>query len=122
MGLYEELQKDIGDAFNSDLADATRILQFITIEDTYDADTMTSSQVETSVDVRAVVESDFESERVDEASRWNHFKLLVLDSDRNGVIFETDMVVKDGTDRYKIRSTDQDPAKATWTIYARRLG
>ncbi len=122
MGLYEDLQNDIGEAFDGDLIDAVRTLQFITVANTYDYDNMISTQVETEVDVRAVVESDFESERVDEATSWNNFKILVLDSDRNGVIFKEGMIVKDDDTRYKIRAKDQDPAKATWTIYARRLG
>ena len=122
MGLYDDIQNDLQEAFDDDLEDATRIVKFITITNVYDPVAMTTVQTEVSVDVRVVVESDFESERVDEPTRWNNYKLIILDSDRNGVVFETDMIIEDDTDRYIIRSTDQDPAKASWTIYARRLG
>ena len=122
MGLYDDLQKDIGAAFDGDLFDATRYIDFITIVDTYDYDTMVSTQTETPVSVRAVITSDFDSERVDEASRWNNFKILVLDSDKGTLEFAEDMIVQDGTDRYKIRSWEPDPVGATWTLYARRLG
>lgn len=122
MGIYQDIQKDVKYAFDNDLSDATRYVNIITITDSYDKVTMKSTQTETSISVRAVVMSDFESERVDEPTRWNNYKILVLDSERNGVTFEPDSIIEDGLDRFKIVSRDQDPAKATWTVYARRLG
>lgn len=122
MGLYEDVNRDLSDAFNTDLLDAVRIIQFIVVTDSYDDETMINTTTETPTDVRAVVSSDFEGERIDEAPLTNSIKILVIDSDRNSVEFKVDMIIKDNTATYKLRAFNPDPAKASWTIYARRLG
>lgn len=122
MGLYEDLQKDIGVALDTDLADATRILEFISVSDVYDPDTMKSTQVETSTPIRSTVVSDFEGERVDESTSYNNVEIIILDSDRGTFVFEKDMKIKDGVDEHKLIAFNSDPAKASWMIYARRLG
>ena len=122
MGLYTKLQIAIGKAFDTSLADATRILQFIEITDVYDSVSMTSAQTETSYNIRAVVEKDLKSEEQDSSSGEDTFNILVLDSDRNGLVFDKDMLVKDESDYYQIISIDSDPAKASWSIKARKKG
>jgi len=122
VGLYTKLQIAIGKAFDTSLADATRILQFIEITDVYDPASMTSTQTETSYNIRAVVEKDLKSEEQDSSSGEDTFNILVLDSDRNGLVFDKDMLVKDESDYYQIISIDSDPAKASWSIKARKKG
>jgi len=122
VGLYEELQNDIGEAFDTDLADAVRNIDFITVVDVYDPVTMETTQTQTTVTVRGVVESDFEGERIDEATLNNNIKILVMDRDKDTLEFYVDMIIKDGTESYKLKAFNSDPAKASWTVYARRLG
>jgi len=122
MGLYEDVQNSLGKAFDSDLLDAVRIIQFVVVTDSYDDGTMVNTITETITDVRAVVSSDFEGERIDDATLNNNIKILVIDSDRNNVDFEVDMIIKDEGSTYKLKAFNPDPAKASWTIYARRLG
>ena len=122
MGLYDKIQKGLNKAYEGTLKDATRTLQFITTVDSYDKDTMESTQTETSVDVRSVVEKDTKSEIQDGPDSTGVFNIIVLDSDKNGVVFEKDMKVKDQDDYFKIKTFDTDPAKAAWIIKARKLG
>lgn len=122
MGLYETIQTNVGKAFDTSLYDATRIVQFVTITDNYDPNTMISTQTEVDVDVRVVITRDETSEEVDSSGSFADYDVLVLDSDRNGVVFFKDMQIKDGNDYFKISSFDTDPAKASWTIKARKIG
>lgn len=122
MGLYDDLQTDIGNAFDTDLLDAVRDITFITITDIYDDVTMISTQTEVPVIVRGVVTSDFEGERIDVSTLNNNIKILVMDSDKGTLDFYVDMIIEDLGSQYKLRAFNTDPAKASWTIYARRLG
>lgn len=122
MGLYDTIQEKLGNAFDNALFDAVRTLQFVTIVDVYNPVTMISAQTEVEVPVRAVVTKDLKSEVIDSSSGFDTFDVLVLDSDRNGVVFKKDMQIKDESDYYKIKSFDSDPAKASWVIKARKLG
>jgi len=122
MGLYSDLQNDIKLAFDTDLADAVRDIEFVSVADSYDSVTMVSTQVETISTIRGVVTSDFEGERVDEDTLNNNIKILVMDSDRGTTEFFVDMIIVDKNESYKLKAFNSDPARASWTIYARRLG
>ena len=122
MGIRDDIQTELANAFDTDLLDAVKIIQFVSVSNSYDEDTMINTVVETSTDVRGVVEYEYEGEKVDQPTLLNNFKILILANETNGVIFEVDMKIINGTDTYMIKGFNQDPAIATWIIYARRLG
>jgi len=120
MGLYNDIQTDLSSAFEGDLLDATRTVQFVTYTNVYNDTTMQNTLTESSTDVRAVKISSYEGENIDEPTKNDSVKYLVIDSDRNGVGFELDMKIVDGSDNYKVTGISTDPAGASWTISGRR--
>jgi len=124
MGLYEDLNEDILEAFDTDLLDATRIIQYATETSIYDPDKMINVLKEIKIDVRAVkIKSELE-EQIDEPSFINKVSFLVMDYDRvkAGIDFEIGIKIIDDKDQYKIEYLDQDPAKASTILKCRRWG
>lgn len=122
MGIYSDLQEALGEASINELSDAFRTIQFIVITNVYNEDTMVNTPTEVSKDVYCSIQSEFEGENVDIATLTNSVKIIILDSYRNNVDFIIDMIIIDGTNRYKLKGFNTDPAGASWTVYARRLG
>lgn len=124
MGLYDDLQTDILNAFETDLLDATRTVQVYTTSSVYDINTLQNTNTETEIDVRAVKISDFAGENVDDPSMMDFAEFLVMDADRitANVTFIIDMKLQDGSDQYKITGMNVDPAGASTTLVCRRFG
>ena len=122
MGINETIQNAINKASFGELEDAFRTVQFISVVSVYDNISMVNVNTEVSTDVWCSVQSEFEGERIDEATLNNNVRIIILDNQRNGVEFSVDMIVKDGTNQYVIKSFNTDPAIVAWTVYARRLG
>ena len=121
MGLYADLQKDVIKAFETDLLDATRIIQSVTMVSTYDETTMTNEVVESVLDVRAVKINSEDSEKQDAAGIEHYSEYLIMDQDRleSGVIFKKDEMIRDNGLDYKISTIDIDPAGASYTLSCR---
>jgi len=125
MGLYDDLQRDIIKAFNTDLLDATRTIQYVEITSNYDPITMENVLTETPIDVRAVKVKDKEGENMDNPSLSNSAKFLIMDEDRikSNLSFEIGIKVVDINENpgeYKIEGIDTDPAHASWELDCRR--
>lgn len=122
MGLYSTIQSKLGAAVEGPLADAFRIVQFIVVTNVYDGINMINTTTETATDILCSVQSEFEGDQIDETTLMNSVKIIILDSERNSVTFAIDMKIQDGTNTYIIKGFNTDPAGASWTVYARRLG
>ena len=122
MGLLEDIQTDVAKAFDTDLADAVRIVQFATSESTYDEDTMTNSVIETLVDVRVVKVTDKEGENIDDVSLNNTANFLALSNEMGNATYSIGTKIIYGTEQYKIEGRNTDQAKATYEFLCRRFG
>ena len=125
MGLKEDIEKDILNVFETDLADAVRVIQIYTVSSsTYDEDTMKNTQTEVSNDVIATKVEDKKGENIDDPSFSNTANFLIMDANRvlANIDFELEMKVVDGNDKYKIKGITQDPAKVSWNLLCRVWG
>ena len=120
MGIRDDIQIELANAFDTDLADATRIIQFISTVDIYNEDTMTNSSIETNIDVRAVKLIDEEGENLDKPSLSNSVKFLVLSNEIGLATYTIGTKIIDGSDQYKIEGNSKDPVEATFEFTCRR--
>ena len=120
MGIRDDIQIELANAFDTDLADATRIIQFISTVDIYNEDTMTNSSIETNIDVRAVKLIDKEGENLDKPSLSNSVKFLVLSNEIGLATYTIGTKIIDGSDQYKIEGNSKDPVEATFEFTCRR--
>lgn len=122
MGLRDELQQDIAEAFDDDLADAVPSFSgFRVIGTDYDPVTETQIELKTTFSGRGV----FGSYSTDIADGINILltdtKLTALQNevvDANGVAFTP--AIDDIINGLKVISVGKDPAGATWTIQLRK--
>jgi len=118
MGLYDDLQKDVGNALRTDLLDA--YVDF-TITDfsgeSYDPVTGVPSSTETVFPFKGVALTEKSKARIDSSEEEHDLVLLVMDADRPLVFEEEQMitVVGDGTE-YRLMKIETDPVKASWTL------
>jgi len=124
MGLYEDIQTGIKEAFEGDLKDAVRIIQYIEMISTYDPDTMENVLTPNPKDVIAVKIEDTEGENLDNPSLNDSAKFLIMDEDRinSNIIFIIGIKIIDGNNSYKIKGIDLDPAGCSWELECRRWG
>lgn len=122
--MYEDIQIDIRQAFNTDLLDATRTIKYVEMTSIYDEDTMENTITSNSTDVLAVKLKDQEGENLDKPSLNNTANFLIMDQDRidSGLVFEIGVQIIDGTDTYKIEGINSDPLNASWELECRRWG
>jgi len=120
MSLYDDIQSDVAEAFDTDLADAVTTFTFTEFgTPAYDASTGTTVTPETDYEIRGVVIKNIEGEIADESVFKDLVKLLILASEAT-VTFIMDMKVAFGGDSYKIVGISKDPANATFTLDCRR--
>lgn len=125
MGLYNDLQTDLAEAFDDDLADATTLLTIVAFEEnpTYDPVTGTVTPSETTyTDVRAVPYHDVEGEIMDEHGNKFDTKFLILDSEKKVTAFVLGMKVTYNTDTFRVDGIDTDAAQATHSVFCRKWG
>lgn len=122
MGLYQELQNDLTEAFNTDLSDAVKSFLFTeNATSTYDPITGTNSTTETSTPIRGIPLDHNTGEIVDKPTRTDALEILVLDVDAT-ITFNLDQKITFENQDFILKGITPDPAKASWTLFARRLG
>ena len=120
MGLYADIQKDIGEALDDDLSDAVKSVTIVheTISD-YDTATGTPVVESLSYDTRCIV-IDSDAERgSDNTLSEGDIEVLILDSEKEVDKFIIGMDVIIGDDTYEIKGLMVDPAGATHTLKCR---
>ena len=120
--MYNDLVTELGDAFDNDLADATKLVSFIKMTDVYDSDTMTNVQTEVITKIRALVNYNTEKGIIDDVSAREYVGYLVLDTDRKDYVFEVDQIIRFGTQDTKVVTIKPDPVNATWKLSSRKIG
>ncbi|MGQ7247594.1 hypothetical protein ACUN9Y_09665 [Halomonas sp. V046] len=124
MGLRDDIQADIAEAYDSDLADAVRSFTGSReIAGEYDPDTGSSSTTTVTYTGRGVAGGYSVEEVDDQHIRRTDVKIsgvlqneLILDADQTPATPKID----DTIDGMLVVNVGQDPAKATWTIQLRR--
>ena len=119
MGLRNDLQADIAEAFDDDLADAVTSFTYREVARTMDPNTNTSSEVTTDYASRGVF-TNFRREDLKDSN--------VLPTDTQVIVLQNELAttptiegfVIDGTDYYTIIRVRQDPAKASWSLQCRQ--
>ena len=122
MGMYNDLVTELGDAFDNDLADATKIVSFVKTSNVYDPDTMTNIPTEVTTNIRALVNYNTEKGIIDDITSREYVGYLVLDTDRDGYVFEVDQIIRFGTQDTKVVTIKPDPVSATWKLSSRKIG
>ncbi len=116
MGLAEDIQNDLTEAFNDDLADAYKtFIAERNISSTYDT---SLGQIVNSVDsktFKGVVLKDKIGSVLDEEESIFDLRLLVLDIDKP-FDFELEQKITFNSTDYKIVGIIKDPVIATWTL------
>jgi len=118
MSLYDDLQKDIGEALKTDLLDA--YVDFTVTDftgNTYDPVTGDPSSTETVFPFKGVALTLKSRAGLDTPDEDHDLVLLVMDTDRPIVFKEEQMItmVSNGAE-YRLMKIDTDPVKASWTL------
>lgn len=116
MGLAEDIQNDLLEAFNGDLSDAYKMFTVEKItSSTYDPNTgQTINAVETG-SAKGVILKDKSGSVLDEEESISDLRLLILDVDKP-FDFELEQKIIYNSTEYKIIGIIKDPVIATWTL------
>lgn len=122
MGLRDDIQTDIAEAFNTDLADAVKILTIIDRKSgAYDPATGDLSGSETRTGTRGTVSSytALETMYSGGAIDIHDSKILILANEVN-VVPITDNFVEVAGEEYRILGVKKDPADAAYILHTRK--
>jgi len=124
VGLYDEIQADVAEAFNTDLADAVNSCVYVTIDSVYDP--ISGGVVETRVnkDSRGVF-SPYKSQDVGSsqgAILSTDTKALIMDIDLLNVTPKINDNIELNTKNYRVLDVKRDPANCAYTMQIRVSG
>lgn len=118
MGLREDIQSDIEEAFNTDLADAVTSFTYRVVASTFNATNNTTSETNTDYISRGVF-NRFKREIIkDESILATDTKLIVLQHEI-AVMPEKNNQIITASKTYTIIAIKEDPAHATWILQCR---
>jgi len=123
-GLYSDLQKDLSEAFNTDLLDT--YIEFIVTEfgeSVYDPIVGKPVTPETDYTVKGIRLTNSLGEVVDKSTTQDFAEYIILDQDKIASTipkFMIDQKVTDNGEEYRISGIDVDPANASHTLNCRR--
>lgn len=128
MGLRDELQADLAEAFNTDLADAVAVVDGSrSVSGTYDPEKGGSTPATTLHYAGRGVFGQYKAREIDGTRIWSSdVRLKVLQNElfmtEAGVVTDTPAapVIGDLISGYRVVNVGQDAAKATWTIQLRK--
>lgn len=124
MGIYDDIQNDVGEALLDDLSDA--YISFTVVEMTgepvYSPVSGTYTQSENPQSCMGVNISEMLGENFDKPDRLNSIEMLVLDKDKPFTFAIGQRIEMDSGRKYKISGILGDPAGATWTLSGRIWG
>ena len=118
MSLRAEIQQEIGNAFDTDLADAVKTLILVKRVDTYNTDTGLTDAIETTYTTRGVLSEYMGRELFDTGIKPTDIKTIILANELSATP-NIDEHIIDGSTKYKIIKVKQDPAQATWELQCR---
>jgi len=117
VGIYDDIQNDLGEALDSDLSDV--YVDFNVVEmsgdPVYDVDTRSYTTPENSKPCKGIDLLEMQGELFDKPGIANTIEILVLDKDKP-FIFRIGQRVEINSRNYRISGIINDPAGATWTI------
>jgi len=118
MGLRDDLQTDLAEAFDTDLADAVTSFTYRIVDRTIDTNTNTTSETSTDYSTRGVI-GRFKKELFRDSNVLpTDSKITILQHELAVIpIMEAFIVTSDIT--YTIIKVRQDPAHAAWTLQCR---
>jgi len=120
MGLYDDIQNDIAEAFNDDLSDTVKSVTISkTIVTGYDAAAGEQVSTTQSYETRGIIIQDEESKGSDETMVEGIVNLLILDSEKSIDSFKIGMDIIIDNNIYEIKGLKPDPAGATHTLRCR---
>jgi len=127
MGLRDDLQRDLGEAFDTDLADAVKPVSAVrTVQGEYDPDSPTLGETVTNYVGRGVFGKYLSKEIDGTLIQTTDEKLTILQNELFiallGEPTETRAVpeINDIIGGKRVMNVSQDPAGATWTVQLRK--
>ena len=121
MGLYNDLNIAIKEAFDTDLADAVNAVDVVLVQQTYDPSVGAPVDGGQTYQTRAVIEP-VDSGMVDgEVIQIADTSFLILQSELATIPRLGDTVQTGDGKQYSINSVISDPAQVTWTLIARSV-
>lgn len=124
MGLREDVQTDVANAFDTDLADAVSnlVLEHITRSTTaYDTSTGVYTETSTTATSRGVFGSYTQSELSNSAIEPTDTKLIVLQNEITIEPKAKDTITKENSKSFRVIQVGRDPADATYVIQLRSI-
>lgn len=118
MGLRDDIQSDIEEAFDTDLSDAVTSFTYRIVTRTYDTNTNTTSDVNTDYESRGVI-GRFKREVFKDSNVLPTDSKIIILQHELAVEPVPDMLIISPTKTYTIIKVRQDPAAATWTLQCR---
>ena len=117
MGLREDIQTDIGAAFDTDLADAVRTFDYETeVGSSYDPATGEVTEDPTALEsTRGVWDAVATTKVTDENISPTASDVTILQNELVAIPRTTDFLVLAG-ERYRILLVAEDPVDATWVL------
>lgn len=118
MGIRNDLQIDLADAFDTDLSDAVKSFTYREISKVFNPTTNTTTDTPTDYLSRGVFSRFKRSVMKDSNVLPTDIKLIILQHELATIPLEHSLIVT--TDRiYNIIKVMQDPANATWKLQCR---
>ena len=119
MGIYAELQADLAEALDTDLADAAMVLTYIEVTSgTYDPSTGAPSGTTNNYSTRGVVSVIGKQHADGEVLKVGDYAFLILDSEIDATPDVGQIIRYDSKD-YIINNVYQDEVNATWVLTGR---
>lgn len=118
MGLRNDIQTDVGVAFDGDLADAVQSLTLIQVTSLYDLLSGENVNTETTVATRGAVTGFTNIEVFNESFQPTDVKILILQNELEAIP-KIDDYIETATTKYKIIIVKQDPAGAHWELWGK---
>lgn len=118
MGLKQDIENDLIDAFNIDLSDAVQSFSYIVVDQTFDPNTNLLVETETSYLSRGVF-TNYKREIMQDSSILSTDEKLIILQVELAIVPEKNMKIKRDTKEQTIISVKEDPVSATWTLQCR---
>jgi len=121
MGLRDDIQTDLGIAFDTDLADAVKLFEFTSRGNSqYNTVTGVVDTVDTSAFSRGVFNDPTTLQLVDSNVRPTDVVITILQNELSLEPKPNDYLTVETTKEFTVYKVKEDPADASWDVYARR--
>lgn len=123
MGLKEDLENDIAEAFNGDLNDAIKEFSYYEyVRGNYDPDLGTSGSFGDPVQSRGAFVDYTQFEIMNSNVEAADSKLIVLQNELSATPSIGSKIIETiSTDEYRIQGREQDPTNTIWELHIRKV-